>query len=153
MKIEFTELDCQDTPCGTLRLRRRSEPRLAGKIVYEIKLGDEFLMSSLFTESEVQLAKLEPFSAPKQESGIGSFQKNEKTAKEVLWKKMVRKVKEKQSNLKNVEEKDQKKVVVAKKINLVKNQTRRRRPSNLAPVSESRPFEGNGSSIQRRSLR
>jgi len=38
-------------------VRRRLEPTLQVD-VYEVKLGDEFLMSSLFTESEVQLAKL-----------------------------------------------------------------------------------------------
>jgi spermidine synthase len=58
MKVEFEELDFQETPLGDISLRRRSELRLAGKIVYEVKLGDEFLMSSLFTEAEIQLAKL-----------------------------------------------------------------------------------------------
>ena len=52
------ELDYQETPLGEISLRRRSEPRLDGKILYEVKLGEEFLMSSLFTEAEVQLAKL-----------------------------------------------------------------------------------------------
>ena len=54
----FEELDYQQTPLGDISLRRRAEPRLDGRIVYEVKLGDEFLMSSLFTESEIQLAKL-----------------------------------------------------------------------------------------------
>lgn len=54
----FDELDYQTTPLGDISLRRRAEPRLDGRIVYEVKLGDEFLMSSLFTESEIQLAKL-----------------------------------------------------------------------------------------------
>jgi spermidine synthase len=58
MTFEFEELDYQETPLGPISLRRRSEPRLGGKIVYEVKLGDEFLMSSLFTEAETQLAKL-----------------------------------------------------------------------------------------------
>ena len=58
MKVEFEELDFQETPLGDISLRRRSELRLAGKIVYEVKLGDEFLMSSLFTDAEIQLAKL-----------------------------------------------------------------------------------------------
>jgi spermidine synthase len=52
------ELDYQQTPLGDISLRRRSEPRLDGEILYEVKLGDEFLMSSLFTEAEIQLAKL-----------------------------------------------------------------------------------------------
>lgn len=58
MTYEFEELDYQATPLGDISLRRRSEPRLEGAIVYEVKLGDEFLMSSLFTEAEVQLARL-----------------------------------------------------------------------------------------------
>ncbi len=58
MTFDFEELDYQKTPLGEISLRRRAEPRLAGKIIYEVKLGDEFLMSSLFTESEIQLAKL-----------------------------------------------------------------------------------------------
>ena len=58
MLIDFEELDYQQTPLGELSLRRRSEPRLNGKILYEVKLGEEFLMSSLFTDAEVQLARL-----------------------------------------------------------------------------------------------
>jgi spermidine synthase len=58
MTFEFEELDYQATPLGDISLRRRSEPRLEGAIVYEVKLGDEFLMSSLFTEAETQLARL-----------------------------------------------------------------------------------------------
>jgi hypothetical protein len=56
LSYEFTELDYQQTPHGEISLRRRAEPRLEGKILYEVKLGDEFLMSSLFTEAEQQLA-------------------------------------------------------------------------------------------------
>lgn len=58
MSFDFEELDYQQTPLGDISLRRRSEPRLEGKILYEVKLGDEFLMSSLFTEAEIQLARL-----------------------------------------------------------------------------------------------
>ena len=58
MSIVFEELDYQQTPLGDISLRRRSEPRLAGKILYEVKLGDEFLMSSLFTQAEVKLAEI-----------------------------------------------------------------------------------------------
>ncbi|GMR20936.1 MAG: spermidine synthase [Gammaproteobacteria bacterium] len=58
MTFEFEELDYQGTPLGEISLRRRSEPKLEGAIVYEVKLGDEFLMSSLFTEAEIQLARL-----------------------------------------------------------------------------------------------
>ncbi|MDP3548159.1 MAG: spermidine synthase, partial [Phreatobacter sp.] len=63
MSAYFEELDYQDTPIGGLSLRRRREHRI-GADVYEIKLGDEFLMSSLFTASEIALATLglKPFS-------------------------------------------------------------------------------------------
>lgn len=53
----FEELDYRPTPIGALSLRRRRELSL-GVEVYEIKLGDEFLMSSLFTASEEALARL-----------------------------------------------------------------------------------------------
>ena len=58
MQLDFEELDFQQTPLGDISLRRRAEPRLDGQILYEVKLNDEFLMSSLFTEAEIQLAKL-----------------------------------------------------------------------------------------------
>src|SRR3712207_1186434 len=45
-------------PMGALSLPRRRDLRSGGDI-YEIKLGDEFLMSSLFTASEIALARLE----------------------------------------------------------------------------------------------
>ena len=54
----FEELDYHETPIGAISLRRRSEPRLGGEILYEVKLGEEFLMSSLFVEAEEQLAAL-----------------------------------------------------------------------------------------------
>ena len=54
----FEELDFQSTPIGDVSLRRRTEPRVANTLVYEVKLGDEFLMSSLFTAGETALADL-----------------------------------------------------------------------------------------------
>lgn len=57
MSVLFEELDYRPTPIGALSLRRRREPAL-GVDVFEIKLGEEFLMSSLFTASEVALAHL-----------------------------------------------------------------------------------------------
>jgi spermidine synthase len=53
----FEELDASQTPMGTISLRRRLEPSRQVD-VYEVKLGDEFLMSSLFTVAEVELARL-----------------------------------------------------------------------------------------------
>ena len=58
MDIVFEELDFQQTPLGDISLRKRSEPRLNNEIIYEVKLGDEFLMSSLFVEAEEQLSTL-----------------------------------------------------------------------------------------------
>lgn len=52
------ELGYAKTPLGELTLRRRPEPFLGNQEVFEVKLGDEYLMSSLFTEGERQLATL-----------------------------------------------------------------------------------------------
>ena len=45
MSLYFEELDFRPTPIGALSLRRRRELSL-GVDVFEIKLGDEYLMSS-----------------------------------------------------------------------------------------------------------
>ncbi len=58
MQPIFEEIDFQQTPLGDISLRRRSEPRLDNVIIYEVKLNEEFLMSSLFTEAEIQLSIL-----------------------------------------------------------------------------------------------
>ncbi|MGM7679322.1 spermidine synthase [Microbacterium sp. A94] len=57
MITRFEELDWQPTPIGDLMLRRRTEPSV-GQEIYEVKLGDEYLMSSLFTVAEEELANL-----------------------------------------------------------------------------------------------
>lgn len=57
MSINFEELDYRETPIGALSLRRRRDPSL-GVDVFEIKLGEEYLMSSYFTASEIALAEL-----------------------------------------------------------------------------------------------
>ncbi|WP_321396817.1 hypothetical protein [Emcibacter sp.] len=57
MSRMFKELAYAATPLGELSLRRRRELTLDID-VYEIKLNDEFLMSSLFTEAEKELARL-----------------------------------------------------------------------------------------------
>jgi spermidine synthase len=51
------ELAWQETPLGEINLRRRQDPVL-GRDVYEVKLGEDFLMSSAFTAAEVALAHL-----------------------------------------------------------------------------------------------
>jgi spermidine synthase len=57
MGANFEELDWQQTPMGTISLRRRRDPSL-GADIFEAKLGDEFLMSSQFTAAEIALARL-----------------------------------------------------------------------------------------------
>lgn len=58
MSADFEELDFRRTPLGELSLRRRRVLSLEGREVFEVKLGDEFLMSSLFSEGEIALARL-----------------------------------------------------------------------------------------------
>ena len=55
--MTFVELAAEDTPMGEISLRRRRDLTLDVD-VYEVKLGDEFLMSSLFTVAERALADL-----------------------------------------------------------------------------------------------
>ena len=57
MSARFQELDWRPTPLGAISLRRRRDP-LLDTDVYEVKLDDEFLMSSLFTVAEVEVARL-----------------------------------------------------------------------------------------------
>ncbi len=57
MSVNLQELDYRPTPMGLLTLRRRKEITL-GIDIYEIKLDEEFLMSSLFTVAEIALANL-----------------------------------------------------------------------------------------------
>ncbi|MET8150137.1 spermidine synthase [Actinoplanes sp. NPDC049668] len=57
MSARFEELAWRQTPIGEISLRRRLDPRL-GVQVYEVKINDEFLMSSLFTVAEIELARL-----------------------------------------------------------------------------------------------
>jgi spermidine synthase len=57
MSVNFEELDFRPTPLGVLSLRRRRSLTSGGDI-YEIKLGDAFLMSSQFIVAEIALARL-----------------------------------------------------------------------------------------------
>jgi len=54
----FEELDYCKTKLGALSLRRRKVPLLEDRVVYEVILNDEFLMSSLFHVTEDGLADL-----------------------------------------------------------------------------------------------
>ena len=58
MPLDFEELDFAETRMGELILRRRCMPSLDNLEVYEVILGDAFLMSSLFTVVETALADL-----------------------------------------------------------------------------------------------
>lgn len=73
MSRRFQVLDLRPTPMGDISLRRRLDPGL-GREVHEIKLGDEFLMSSAFTAAEEEMSRLalaEPDLAPSGASGRG----------------------------------------------------------------------------------
>ena len=58
MSENFEILDSQGTALGELILRRRRILSLGGTEVFEVKLGEAFLMSSLFHEVEVALSHL-----------------------------------------------------------------------------------------------
>lgn len=57
MGLWFAELDWRETPMGEISLRRRHDPTVDA-VVYEVRLDDEFLMSSLFHVAETELATL-----------------------------------------------------------------------------------------------
>ncbi|MYW03258.1 spermidine synthase [Streptomyces sp. SID3343] len=57
MSARFEEIDWRPTPMGDISLRRRRDPA-TGEDVYEVKLGEDFLMSSLFTAGEIALTRL-----------------------------------------------------------------------------------------------
>lgn len=58
MSKAFEELDYQQTPLGELVLRRRQMPGRDEPMIYEVKLNEAFLMSSMFHVVEVALADL-----------------------------------------------------------------------------------------------
>ncbi|MDQ1702622.1 MAG: hypothetical protein QOF57_1874 [Frankiaceae bacterium] len=57
MSARFEELDWRETPMGVISLRRRRDP-VSGQDVHEVKLDDDYLMSSLFTVAEIEVARL-----------------------------------------------------------------------------------------------
>jgi spermidine synthase len=57
VSARFEELDFRPTPMGELTLRRRWDLTFEQE-VYEIKLDDDFLMSSLFTVAEKEMSRL-----------------------------------------------------------------------------------------------
>ena len=58
MGLLFEQIDSQPSSLGEITLRRRRIPALGDRDVYEVKLGEEFLMSSMFVDAEVALADL-----------------------------------------------------------------------------------------------
>ena len=58
MGLLFEEIDSQPSRLGDISLRRRRIPALGDRDIYEVKLGEEFLMSSMFVEAEIALADL-----------------------------------------------------------------------------------------------
>jgi spermidine synthase len=57
VSARFQVLDARQTPMGVISLRRRHDP-VSDSEVFEAKLDDEFLMSSLFVAAEVDVARL-----------------------------------------------------------------------------------------------
>lgn len=58
MSSLFEQIDSQPSEIGEITLRRRRIPALGDRDIYEVKLGEEFLMSSMFVDAEVALADL-----------------------------------------------------------------------------------------------
>jgi len=58
MSLLFEEIDSQPSPLGEISLRRRRIPMFGDRDIYEVKLGDEFLMSSTFVDAEEALSTL-----------------------------------------------------------------------------------------------
>ena len=54
----FKEIDSQSSPIGEISLRKRRIPAFGDRDIYEVKLGEEFLMSSMFVEAEEALSTL-----------------------------------------------------------------------------------------------
>lgn len=58
MGLLFEEIDSQPSDIGEISLRRRRIPALGDRDIYEVKLGEEFLMSSMFVDAEIALSDL-----------------------------------------------------------------------------------------------
>lgn len=64
--LPYEELAFASTPLGEISLRRRYD-RLTRRWVHEVRLGDEYLMSSQFNATELALAELGMAEAPGEE--------------------------------------------------------------------------------------
>ncbi|MCF3649858.1 hypothetical protein [Synoicihabitans lomoniglobus] len=58
MSANFEELDYQETPLGPVSLRRQVLKMFDNREIHEVKLGNDYLMSSLFTKVEEELSNL-----------------------------------------------------------------------------------------------
>lgn len=58
MPLLFEDIDSRTSPLGEISLRKRRIPAFGDRDIYEVKLGDEFLMSSMFVEAEEALSTL-----------------------------------------------------------------------------------------------
>ncbi len=58
MSQMFEVIDSQTSALGEISLRRRRIPVFGDRDIYEVKLGDEFLMSSMFVDAEEALSTL-----------------------------------------------------------------------------------------------
>lgn len=58
MGLLFEQIDSQPSVIGEITLRRRRIPTIGDRDIYEVKLGEEFLMSSMFVDAEVALSDI-----------------------------------------------------------------------------------------------
>lgn len=58
MGLLFEQIDSQPSAIGEITLRRRRIPAISDRDVYEVKLGEEFLMSSMFVDAEIALSDI-----------------------------------------------------------------------------------------------
>ncbi|MBP84693.1 MAG: spermidine synthase [Verrucomicrobiales bacterium] len=72
-KPQFEELDFRETELGDLILRRRTLLSLGNEEIYEVLLGDGYLMSSLFTVVEKELSNL-GLAAAQESTGSASLE-------------------------------------------------------------------------------
>ncbi|MEX2473579.1 spermidine synthase [Marinobacter sp.] len=58
MGLLFEQIDSQPSVIGEITLRRRRIPAIGDRDIFEVKLGEEFLMSSMFVDAEVALSDI-----------------------------------------------------------------------------------------------
>ncbi len=67
--LPYEEIAWASTPIGEISLRRRYD-RLTERWVHEVRLGDEYLMSSQFNATEIALATLGLAEAPERDLSV-----------------------------------------------------------------------------------